>query len=39
MSFYGSIYYQATDAIAKIIIKNSGLNNKGFLTKELPNFV
>lgn len=39
MSFYGSIYYQATDAIAKVIIKNSGLNNKGFLTKELPNFV
>ena len=39
MSFYGSIYYQATDAIAKIIIKNSGLNQKNFLTTDLPDFV
>ena len=39
MSFYGSIYYQATDAIAKIIIKNSGLNNQEFLGTDLPEFV
>lgn len=39
MSFYGSIYYQATDAIAKIIIKNSGINNKEFLTGDLPEFI
>lgn len=39
MSFYGSIYYQATDAIAKIIVKNSGLNNQEFLGTELPDFV
>lgn len=28
MSFYGSIYYQATNAIAKIMIKNSGADIK-----------
>ena len=35
-SFYGSRYYQATDAFAKILIKNSGLNKKTFPTESLP---
>lgn len=39
MSFYGSVYYQATDAIAKIIIQNSGLTAKDFVAEELPSFV
>lgn len=39
MSFYGSVYYQATDAIAKIIIRNSGLLDTKFFENEIPEFV
>ena len=31
MSFYGSIYYQAGEAITKIFIQNLGKSNKEFL--------
>lgn len=39
MSFYGSRYYQATDAFAKFLIKNSGLNKTDFLTETPPSSV
>lgn len=34
MSFYGSVYYQLVDTFHKIILKNRGSTNKGFLTSE-----
>lgn len=37
MSFYGSIYYQATQAFAKILLKNSGIDNLNFYTGNLDN--
>lgn len=33
MSFYGSIYYQVAQSFAKILFKNSGVNNLNFLSK------
>lgn len=33
MSFYGSIYYQVAQSFAKILFKNSGITNIGFLAK------
>lgn len=39
MSFYGSIYYQAGEAITKIFIQNLGKSNKGFLQGALENEV
>lgn len=35
MSFYGSIYYQAGEAIAKILIENIGKQNVGFYDETL----
>ena len=32
MSFYGSMYYQVAQSFAKILFKNSGLNNFNFLS-------
>lgn len=37
MSFYGSVYYQATQAFAKILLKNSGINNANFYNGKLEN--
>lgn len=37
MSFYGSVYYQATQAFAKILLKNSGIENIKFYTGDLEN--
>ena len=33
MSFYGTVYYQISNAFASFFIKNTGLNNKEFLTE------
>ena len=37
MSFYGSVYYQATQAFAKILLKNSGISNANFYNGKLEN--
>lgn len=33
MSFYGSVYYQLIDTFYKVVLRNKGVNNTGFLDK------
>ena len=32
MSFYGNVFYELADSLARILVKNSGQNNNAFIT-------